>query len=105
MAITLIWLLTSKSGFWISLITTIPILVLSPMPLVGVAITGFAGATYKKMVQNLAWATRYNVFAIPLAAGVLYTSGIFLSLAMGAVLMSLSTIIVAINAKFLRVLR
>jgi Cu2+-exporting ATPase len=59
-------------------------------------------ATYRKMVQNLAWATGYNVIAIPLAAGVLYGSGIVLSPAVGAVLMSLSTVIVAINAQLLR---
>jgi len=59
-------------------------------------------ATYRKMVQNLAWATGYNVLAIPLAAGVLYKSGILLSPAVGAVLMSLSTVIVAINAQLLR---
>jgi len=70
-----------------------------------VAIIGLARATYKKMVQNLAWATGYNAFAIPLAAGVLYPWGVLLSPAMGAVLMSLSTIIVAINAKFLKVVK
>lgn len=62
-----------------------------------------AKATYRKMVQNLAWATGYNVFAIPLAAGVLYSLGVLLSPAIGAVLMSLSTVIVAINARFLKV--
>ncbi|HEC98089.1 MAG TPA: cadmium-translocating P-type ATPase [Nitrospirae bacterium] len=72
-------------------------------PLDVVAIIGLARATYKKMVENLAWATGYNAFAIPLAAGVLYKYGILLSPAMGAVLMSLSTVIVAINAKFLKV--
>ncbi len=61
-----------------------------------------ARATYRKMVQNLAWATGYNAFAMPLAAGVLYSLGILLSPAMGAVLMSLSTVIVAINARFLK---
>ena len=70
-----------------------------------VAIIGLARATYKKMVQNLAWATGYNAFAIPLAAGVLYPWGVLLSPAMGAVLMSLSTIIVAINARFLKVVK
>jgi Cu2+-exporting ATPase len=59
-------------------------------------------ATYRKMMQNLVWATGYNIFAIPLAAGVLYGSGILLSPAVGAVLMSLSTIIVAFNAQLLR---
>ncbi len=63
----------------------------------------FGKATYKKMVQNLAWATGYNIIALPLAAGVLYSWGILLSPAIGAVLMSLSTIIVAINASTLKV--
>ena len=74
-------------------------------PLDAVAIIGLARATYRKMVQNLAWATGYNAFAIPLAAGVLYKSGILLSPAMGAVLMSLSTVVVAINARFLKVVK
>ena len=72
-------------------------------PLDVVSILGLARATYRKMLQNLAWATGYNVVAIPLAAGVLYGLGILLSPALGAVFMSLSTIIVAINARFLRV--
>ena len=55
--------------------------------------------TYAKMLQNLLWATGYNVIAIPLAAGVLYSWGILLSPAAGAVLMSLSTVIVAVNAR------
>ncbi|RJR09723.1 copper-translocating P-type ATPase [Candidatus Parcubacteria bacterium] len=59
-------------------------------------------ATYRKMVQNLWWAVGYNILAIPLAAGILYNAGIVLSPAVGAVLMSLSTIIVAINAKLLK---
>jgi len=59
-------------------------------------------ATYKKTVQNLFWATGYNTVAIPLAAGVLAPAGIVLSPAVGAILMSLSTVIVAINAKILR---
>lgn len=58
--------------------------------------------TYSKMAQNLVWATGYNVFAIPLAAGVLYGAGIVLAPALGAVLMSASTIIVALNAQLLR---
>lgn len=62
----------------------------------------FGKATYGKMIQNLAWATGYNAIAIPLAAGVLYRSGIVLGPATGAVLMSLSTIIVAINAQLLK---
>ena len=58
-------------------------------------------ATYRKMIQNLFWATGYNAVAIPLAAGVAYAAGILLSPAVGAALMSLSTVIVAINAKLL----
>lgn len=63
----------------------------------------FGKATYRKMIQNLIWATGYNVVALPLAAGVLYNQGILLSPAMGAALMSLSTIVVAINARFLKI--
>jgi Cu2+-exporting ATPase len=60
-----------------------------------------ARATYAKMVQNLGWATGYNIIALPLAAGALYGWGILLTPALGAVLMSLSTIVVAINARLL----
>lgn len=67
-----------------------------------VNIIGLSRKTYSKMYQNLLWATGYNVFAIPLAAGVLYGYGILLSPAMGAVFMSLSTVIVAINAQTLK---
>jgi len=66
-------------------------------------VIALARATYGKMVQNLVWATGYNVIAIPLAAGVLAGAGILLSPAVGGVLMSASTIIVAINARTLRV--
>ena len=59
-------------------------------------------ASYRKMLQNLAWAAGYNVLAIPLAAGALAWAGITLSPAVGAVLMSLSTIVVALNAQLLR---
>lgn len=59
-------------------------------------------ASYNKMIQNLVWATGYNVIAIPLAAGVLASAGILLSPALGALLMSASTVIVAINAQLLR---
>jgi len=62
----------------------------------------FGKATYKKMVQNLIWATGYNAIAIPLAAGVLYSTGFVLDPAIGAIFMSLSTIVVAINAQLLR---
>ncbi|MGB4774743.1 MAG: copper-translocating P-type ATPase, partial [Daejeonella sp.] len=63
----------------------------------------FGKATYRKMIQNLIWATGYNVVALPLAAGVLYKMGILLSPAAGAVLMSVSTVVVAINASMLKV--
>ncbi len=63
----------------------------------------FGKATYRKMIQNLVWATGYNVVALPLAAGILYDAGIMLSPAMGAVLMSVSTVVVAINARMLRI--
>jgi Cu2+-exporting ATPase len=65
-------------------------------------IIALSRASYRKMVQNLWWAAGYNIVAIPLAAGVLARWGIVLSPAIGAVLMSLSTIIVAVNAQFLR---
>ncbi|HLR41964.1 MAG TPA: heavy metal translocating P-type ATPase [Pseudogracilibacillus sp.] len=67
-----------------------------------VALMDLSAKTYRKMVQNLWWASGYNIVAIPLAAGVLAPIGIILSPAVGAVLMSLSTIIVAINAKMLK---
>jgi Cu2+-exporting ATPase len=65
-------------------------------------IVALSRATYRKMVQNLWWAAGYNVVAIPLAAGVLAWAGIILVPAVGAVLMSVSTVVVAINAQFLR---
>jgi Cu2+-exporting ATPase len=65
------------------------------------AVVELARATYAKMVQNLWWATGYNALAIPLAAGVLYPIGFLLPPAAGAMVMSLSTVIVAINAKLL----
>jgi len=68
-----------------------------------VSMIKFSKATYGKMIQNLIWATGYNVVAIPLAAGVLYSFGILLNPAVGAVLMSLSTVIVSINARLLKV--
>ena len=60
-------------------------------------------AVYRKMIQNLVWATGYNAFAIPIAAGVLFKWGILLNPALGALFMSLSTVIVAINARFLKI--
>ncbi len=68
-----------------------------------VSLIQFGKATYRKMIQNLMWATGYNVVALPLAAGVLYKLGILLSPAAGAVLMSVSTVVVAINASMLKV--
>jgi len=83
---------------------TADIILVRSNPVDAVAIIGLAKATYRKMMQNLIWATGYNVIAIPLAAGVLYPK-ILLTPAMAAVFMSLSTVIVAINAKFLKVQR
>jgi Cu2+-exporting ATPase len=65
-------------------------------------IISLSQATYRKMVQNLWWAAGYNIVAIPLAAGVLSAWGILLTPAVGAVLMSASTIVVAINAQLLK---
>lgn len=74
-------------------------------PLDAVKIMELSRASYRKMIQNLAWATGYNVIALPLAAGVLAPWGILLSPAVGAVLMSVSTIVVALNAQLLRTTR
>ena len=72
-------------------------------PLDAVYIIKLAKSTYSKMVQNLLWGTGYNVFAIPIAAGVLYAYGIILTPAAGAILMSVSTIIVAFNSRSLKI--
>ncbi len=82
-------------------IETADIVLVKSNPLDVVTVIVLARATYRKMVQNLAWATGYNVFAIPLAAGVLYPLGILLSPALGAILMSVSTVVVAFNARVL----
>jgi Cu2+-exporting ATPase len=71
-------------------------------PLDIVHIIALSRASYRKMMENLLWATGYNVVALPLAAGILAPFGILLSPAVGAVLMSVSTIVVAINAQLLR---
>jgi Cu2+-exporting ATPase len=71
-------------------------------PLDVVKIIELSRASYRKMIQNLWWAAGYNIVALPLAAGILAPLGILLSPAVGAVLMSLSTIIVALNAQLLR---
>jgi len=82
---------------------TADIILVNSNPKDVVSLILFGKATYNKMVQNLFWATGYNVVAIPLAAGVLISFGIVISPAIGAALMSLSTVIVAINARFLSV--
>jgi Cu2+-exporting ATPase len=81
---------------------TADIILASNNPKDVVNLANFGEKTYKKMIQNLLWATGYNVIAIPLAAGVLATYGLIISPAIGAIFMSLSTVIVAINAKLLK---
>ena len=71
-------------------------------PLDVVSIIKLSRATYRKMVQNLVWATAYNIVAIPLAAGAAYSAGVLLEPAAGAALMAISTIIVAVNARLLK---
>lgn len=84
-------------------IETADIILVRSNPADVVNIISLAKATYRKLIQNLIWATGYNVIAIPLAAGVLYNTGIVITPAIGAVLMSLSTVIVAINARMLKI--
>lgn len=84
-------------------IETADVILVKSNPKDVVSILKLSKAIYRKMVQNLAWATGYNLIALPLAAGVLYNQGILLSPAVGAVLMSLSTVIVAINARLLKI--
>jgi Cu2+-exporting ATPase len=84
-------------------VATADVVLVRSNPLDVVSIIRLSRATYRKMIQNLAWATGYNVVAIPLAAGVAYSIGILLDPALGAAFMAISTIIVAINARFLRV--
>ena len=72
-------------------------------PLDAVYVVKLAKSTYRKMLENLLWGTGYNVFAIPIAAGVLFAYGIILTPAAGAILMSVSTIIVAFNSRFLKI--
>ena len=67
-----------------------------------VKVADLSSKTYSKMVQNLWWAAGYNIFAIPLAAGILYNFGVIVSPAIGAILMSISTVIVALNSQTLR---
>lgn len=84
-------------------VETADIILVKSNPLDVVEIIVLARATTNKIIQNLLWATGYNTVAIPLAAGVLFKYGILLTPALSAVFMSLSTIIVAINAKLLRI--
>ena len=84
-------------------VATADIVLVRSNPLDVISIISLSRATYKKMIQNLVWATGYNAVAIPLAAGVAYGVGFIMDPAVGAALMALSTIIVAINARFLKV--
>ena len=86
-------------------IETADIILVRSSPSDVVAIVELARATYNKMMQNLAWATGYNTFAIPAAAGVFFPWGVILTPALGAVFMSASTVICAINAQLLKLSR
>ena len=86
-------------------IETADIILVRSSPSDVVAIIGLARATYSKMMQNLVWATGYNAFAIPAAAGVFFPWGLILMPAVGAVLMSASTVICAVNAQLLKLNR
>jgi Cu2+-exporting ATPase len=81
---------------------TADIVLVKSNPMDVVKVIALSRATHRKTIQNLFWATGYNAFAIPLAAGILYKWGFLLSPAAGAILMSLSTVIVAINAKLMK---
>ncbi len=84
-------------------VETADVILVRSNPLDVVAILKLSHATYRKMIQNLIWATGYNTIAIPMAAGALYAWGVLLTPALGAALMSLSTVIVAINARLLKI--
>ena len=84
------------------MVETADVILVRSNPLDIVAIVELSRATYRKMIQNLVWAMGYNVVVIPLAAGALYAWGVLLSPALGAALMAASTVIVAINARLLR---
>ncbi len=86
-------------------VETADVILVRSNPLDVVSIVQLSRATYRKMLQNLAWATGYNVIAIPLAAGALYAWRVLLSPAVGAALMAASTVIVAINARLLKIRR
>jgi Cu2+-exporting ATPase len=83
-------------------VETADVILVRSNPLDVVAVVQLSRAVYRKMIQNLLWATGYNVVAIPLAAGALFAWGVLLTPALGAVLMSASTVIVAINARLLK---
>lgn len=83
-------------------VETADVILVRSNPLDVVAIVQLSRATYRKMIQNLIWATGYNIVALPLAAGTLYAWGVLLTPAAGAVLMAGSTVVVAINARMLR---
>ncbi len=83
-------------------VETADVVLVRSNPLDVVAIVQLSRATFRKMIQNLVWATGYNVVAIPLAAGALYAWGVVLTPAVGAALMAASTVIVAVNARLLR---
>ena len=83
-------------------VQTADVILVKSNPMDVLNIVRLARATHRKMLQNLWWATGYNAFAIPAAAGALYGFGILLSPAVGAALMAVSTVIVAINARFLK---
>ena len=83
-------------------VETADVILVRSNPLDVVAILKLSRATYRKMIQNLVWATGYNVVAIPLAAGALYAWGVLLTPTLGAALMAASTVIVAIYARLLR---
>jgi Cu2+-exporting ATPase len=86
-------------------VETADVILVRSNPLDVVAIVELSRGTYRKMMQNLVWATGYNVVAIPLAAGALYAWGVLLSPALGAGRMAGSTVIVAVNARLLKIKR
>jgi Cu2+-exporting ATPase len=83
-------------------VETADVILVRSNPMDVVAILRLSSATYRKMLQNLVWATGYNVVAIPAAAGALYAWGVLLTPALGAALMAASTVIVAVNARLLK---
>lgn len=83
-------------------VETADIVLVRSNPLDAVAIVQLSRATFRKMIQNLFWATRYNIVAIALAAGALFALGVLLTPALGAALISVSAVIVAVNARLLR---